>query len=132
MAVAIQKNRVNPVISALLRRLAAPSQRQQQSFPQAAKAPGGERCGASRANVKKRSGDLSLIKEFTGRPCSYFNMASLIYRCPFTGKNVQDWVAEDVSSGEVFVSLACLACTRTHLVNPATGRVLGANDPPDK
>jgi len=77
-------------------------------------------------------GDLSFIKESTGRPCSFNQMVSLIYRCPFTGSNVQGWVAEDVSSEEVFVTQECLACTRTHLVNPVTRRVLGATDQPDE
>jgi hypothetical protein len=57
-------------------------------------------------------------------------MASLIYRCPFTASNVQGWVAEDATSRDVFVGLECPACKRTHMVNPATGRVLGAPDKP--
>jgi hypothetical protein len=53
-------------------------------------------------------------------------MTSLIYRCPFTGRNVQEWTAEELPSSDVYVSVACPACGRTHLVNPTTGRVLGA------
>jgi hypothetical protein len=57
-------------------------------------------------------------------------MASLIYRCPFTGRNVQEWTGEEIPSGDVYVSVVCPACARTHLVNPATGRVLGVPDQP--
>ena len=129
MVVAIHNNRPNPLISALLLWSAIPRNDSNRVFPRLLKRPTAN--AAARAG-RMQPGDLSLIKESIGRPCSYFKMASLIYRCPFTGSNVQDWVAEDVSSGEVFVSLACRACMRTHLVNPATGRVLGAADRPNK
>jgi hypothetical protein len=57
-------------------------------------------------------------------------MAPFLYRCPFTGLNVQGWVADDPieSGGDHFEPVTCTACTRIHLVNPATGKVLGADD----
>ena len=58
-------------------------------------------------------------------------MVNVIYRCPFTAQKVQGWVAEEITSSDVFVGLECPACKRTHLVNPATGRALGADDKPD-
>jgi hypothetical protein len=57
-------------------------------------------------------------------------MAAFLYRCPNTGLNVQGWVADDPAERgeEIYESVTCTACTRLHLVNPATGRVLGADD----
>jgi hypothetical protein len=57
-------------------------------------------------------------------------MATLIYRCPTSGLNVQAWFADDPSAikGETYESLKCLACNRVHLVNRVTGRTLGDED----
>jgi hypothetical protein len=57
-------------------------------------------------------------------------MATLIYRCPATGHNVQGWVADDPTASDpgVYETVTCIACTRVHLVNPTTGKVLAADD----
>ncbi|MGB7834667.1 MAG: hypothetical protein WBL84_20905 [Xanthobacteraceae bacterium] len=58
-------------------------------------------------------------------------MATFLYRCPTTGRNVQGWVAEEVNSDNgdnVYETLLCLACNRHHVVNPSTGKVLGADN----
>ena len=58
-------------------------------------------------------------------------MATFLYRCPNTGLQVQGYVAEDLSTeddAEAYELLKCLACTRMHLVNPKTGKVLGADE----
>jgi hypothetical protein len=57
-------------------------------------------------------------------------MASFIFRCPNTGFNVQGWVADDLteSGNEIYETITCTACTRLHVVNPATGKGLGADD----
>jgi hypothetical protein len=61
-------------------------------------------------------------------------MAAFLYRCPNTGRQVQGWLADDPTdcpdgdNADTYQSLACLACTRVHLVNPETGKVLGADD----
>jgi len=55
-------------------------------------------------------------------------MRALVYRCPATGFNVQGFVAEEASDLETtYVSLPCPLCSRTHLINPATGK--GPGDP---
>ena len=54
-------------------------------------------------------------------------MPGFIYRCPFTGSKVQDWLAEGFSDEDTFISRDCPACTRVHLVNASTGRVAGEN-----
>jgi hypothetical protein len=39
-------------------------------------------------------------------------------------------IADDPTESEAenYVAVVCTACTRTHLVNPKTARVLGADD----
>jgi hypothetical protein len=56
----------------------------------------------------------------------YYIMTEFLYRCPNTGQQVQAWtddppVADDP---EAFQSVKCIACSRSHWVNPRTGRVL--------
>jgi hypothetical protein len=53
-----------------------------------------------------------------------------LFRCPSTGCRVQGFVAEEDFSddAEDYQAVTCLACKQTHLVNPMTGRVLGAGD----
>jgi len=53
-----------------------------------------------------------------------------VFRCPNTGKNVQGWVAEDPSEREAgsFEAVTCTACTRVHLVDPRTGKMLGEDE----
>jgi hypothetical protein len=56
-------------------------------------------------------------------PCK---MASVVYRCPTTGKSVQAWFDEDDTPADnilTYVSLRGPACARLHLVN-RTGRTL--------
>lgn len=65
-----------------------------------------------------------------------FNSASLLvmvpflYQCPSTGLKVQGWTADDPADGEneTYETVTCLACTRVHLVNPKTGKVLGTDE----
>jgi hypothetical protein len=58
------------------------------------------------------------------------DMATFVYRCPTTGLNVQGWFADGPSEheGEVYETMMCVACTREHLINRSTGRVLGGDD----
>jgi hypothetical protein len=56
-------------------------------------------------------------------------VAPFLYRCPNTGYRVQGFIAEDVSDDlEGYKAITCLACQRTHLVNPTTGKILGEDD----
>jgi hypothetical protein len=57
-------------------------------------------------------------------------MPPFIYRCPNTGLNVQGFVADDPTEGEAetYQSITCTICTRLHLVNPKTGKVLGPDE----
>jgi hypothetical protein len=57
-------------------------------------------------------------------------MASMIYRCPMTGLNVQGWVEDEGPATDLedtFVPMVCTACARTHLVHAVTGKVLAAD-----
>jgi hypothetical protein len=53
-----------------------------------------------------------------------------VFLCPNTGARVQGWFADNGSkdSDDTYQSVNCLACQRAHLVNPATGKVLGAEN----
>jgi hypothetical protein len=57
-------------------------------------------------------------------------MPTFLYRCPNTGLRVQGWIANDPTERDEdsFEAVTCLACGGVHLVNPQTGKVLGAND----
>jgi hypothetical protein len=44
--------------------------------------------------------------------------------CPNTGQTVQGWSANE----DAYQLFACLACTRVHLVNLKTGKVLGEEE----
>ena len=54
-------------------------------------------------------------------------MANLIFRCVQTGMNVQVWLPEAAPTDRTdsYESAPCPACTRLHLVNKNTGRILG-------
>ena len=57
-------------------------------------------------------------------------MTPSLYRCPSTGMMVQGFCAADDGSderGDVYIGVHCLACSRIHLINPKTGKVLGAD-----
>ena len=57
-------------------------------------------------------------------------IAPFIYRCPNTGMKVQGWVADEPTDdgADTYESVSCLVCTRVHLVNPKTGKVIGETD----
>ena len=54
-------------------------------------------------------------------------MAKLIFRCVQTGMNVQVWLpdAEPTDQADSYETVTCPACTRLHLVNKSTGKILG-------
>lgn len=56
-------------------------------------------------------------------------MPPFMYRCPNTGYRVQGFVAEEVSNdADTYETVTCIVCQQVHLVNPATGKVLGEDD----
>jgi hypothetical protein len=56
-------------------------------------------------------------------------MAPFLYRCPNTGLRVQGFIAQEVPEDtDTFETITCLACRQIHLVNPATGNVIGSRD----
>lgn len=48
----------------------------------------------------------------------------ILFKCPQTGMNVQHRL-EDVPADRTHVSVPCPACTRLHLIDRATGKLLG-------
>lgn len=59
-----------------------------------------------------------------------YGIAPFVYRCPTTGLRVQGWSADEEGpkDGDAYQPATCLACQRVHLVNPATGKVIGEED----
>ena len=79
-------------------------------------------------------------------------MTAFLYRCPNTGLNVQGWSSDDPADNDDgrhedgrhedkrhedkrhedkrYEAVSCLACKRVHLVNPKTGKVMGADETP--
>jgi hypothetical protein len=56
-------------------------------------------------------------------------MPLFIYRCPSTGLNVQGFVADDPErDDDAYEPVTCALCTRVHLVNPRTAKVLGTDE----
>src|SRR5271157_1018738 len=84
----------------------------------------------SQGNAQIISTGIALNQGLSQGPRVCSPMAPFLYQCPATGQNVQGWFAEDVSTaeGESYWPFECLACRRVHLVNPATGRVLGMDE----
>ena len=62
--------------------------------------------------------------------CYFLAMSTtLLYRCPNTGRTVQGWSADEVTDDDdTYQSFQCMACTRVHLVNVKTGKVLGQEE----
>jgi len=54
-------------------------------------------------------------------------MPNLIFRCARTGLNVQVWLPEEGAPAEAdsYEAVTCPACSRIHLVNKTTGKMLG-------
>lgn len=55
----------------------------------------------------------------------------VLFDCPVTGQKVQGLIAEETSAapGTRYETVACLACSGVHLVDPVQGAVLGARRP---
>jgi hypothetical protein len=56
------------------------------------------------------------------------DMSPFTYRCPNTDFRAQTYDSTKTSDGAYEV-VACIICGHTHLVDPATGRVLGKDEP---
>jgi hypothetical protein len=53
-------------------------------------------------------------------------MVAVLYRCPYTGKMVQAFIADATDAppnAETFETVRCTACSSVHLVS-STGKVL--------
>jgi len=59
----------------------------------------------------------------------WISVPAFVYRCPNTARNVQGFVAEELDDDvETYQAIECIACTRVHLVDPKTGKVLGGKN----
>jgi hypothetical protein len=57
-------------------------------------------------------------------------MGNFLFICPATNLTVQHWRDEDNegASDNEYEAVTCKACTRVHLINRKTGKVLGQAD----
>ena len=64
------------------------------------------------------------------RLCYCHLMATtFLYRYPTTAQTVRGWSADGVTDDDTsYQSVTCLACAQLHLINPKTGKVLGAKE----
>ena len=70
----------------------------------------------------REGGNCTGLPRFQNREApERITVASVLYRCPTTRKNVQAWFNDDSLDDEslTYVSLRCPACARVHLVNRA-------------
>ena len=90
------------------------------------------------ASLTMKPGERQLWRVLNASAITYLNLAILFRRaaqplgsrasprgCPATRLKVQGWFADEVPPA--FEAVKCLACTRTHLINRSTGRVLGSD-----
>jgi len=72
---------------------------------------------------------LRYIKADPKKPVQQVKMSTFLFQCPTTGYKVQgyveDFVAEDSARENTYEPVTCTLCSRVHLVNPKTGKVLG-------
>jgi hypothetical protein len=63
-------------------------------------------------------------------PALVLKMDKLIFRCTRTGMNVQIHIPDAAPTvhPDIYESVTCPACTRMHLVNRTTGRILGDHE----
>jgi len=64
---------------------------------------------------------------------SKLKMVRLIFRCTRTGMHVQIEMSEmaPTDHADSYESVTCPACTRIHLINKTTGKILGDNEKRD-
>ena len=55
-------------------------------------------------------------------------MPTFLYRCPNTGFRVQGYTPEQTSDDGAYEVVTRAACSRVHLVNPMTGKVMGEEE----
>ena len=58
-------------------------------------------------------------------------MAARVLLCPNTGQRVQGGFADSENGGDMYEGVTCSACGQVHMVNPKTGKVLGADEETD-
>jgi hypothetical protein len=78
-----------------------------------------------------KEANLLWIKRHRSRPTKLQKMIPFLFCCPATGKYVQALRPDEqpeLDAGDSYVGVKCLACGRLHLVNPATGKVLGGDE----
>lgn len=55
-------------------------------------------------------------------------MGSLMFLCPKLRVYAHGWTEEESEDANTYECIICSACGSAHMVNPATGRVLGSDE----
>jgi hypothetical protein len=89
-----------------------------------------EQCLHAAGSSGRANGTLRYIMAPTARVPEDQPMLTILYRCPATGQMTQGWYTDESpeETGVVYAPMNCPACGRVHLVNPATGKLLGDLD----
>jgi hypothetical protein len=98
-----------------------------------AKVPEGtafQRAGSFPSHAGEGLVTLRQVKALPRGPRQIRKMANLIFRCVKTGMNVQVWLPDEAPTdhADSYEAVTCPACTRIHLVNTTTGKMLGDRD----
>ncbi|MCK1302750.1 MULTISPECIES: hypothetical protein [unclassified Bradyrhizobium] len=58
-------------------------------------------------------------------------MTSIMFSCPTTDQNVQQWIEGDLNAAsDAFMLVRCPACGKTHFINRMTHCLLGQENEP--
>jgi hypothetical protein len=52
-------------------------------------------------------------------------MALILFRCPYTAFNVQQWLDDEPVPNSGYEAITCPACSRLHFVDRTTEKLLG-------
>jgi len=55
-------------------------------------------------------------------------MTTFFYRCPTTGFRAEGFRPEQTSDNDLYEPVNCIVCDGIHMINLATGKVLGDAD----
>ena len=82
-----------------------------------------------RSAIDRLASELAfdLAQHWNLQASSKCTMPAILYTCPITRERVSGWIADDPESpADRLEPIECIACRRTHLINPGTGKISGA------
>jgi len=80
-----------------------------------------------------RSGALALDQADSSENRRQAPVTAFLFTCPRTNLKVQHWLDDDEDVPETeYEAVQCPACSRLHLINRKTGKLLGEKDNTDR